>query len=87
MGNKSYCINCRFWFPVSALSGQCRRRAPTRDLEDRSHWPCTTPNQVCGEHEPVCPAVTAKRKAAIVTTLNVPEPAEIPEEGIDLGEI
>lgn len=84
---KTFCINCRFWYPVSSMSGQCRRRAPTRDLEDNAHWPQTTPNQACGEHEPCCIATTAKRKAAVVETIKPATVRIIPTEGLDIGEI
>jgi len=57
-----YCVLCRFW---GLLNGECKRRAPTRDLECRPCWPMTSPLDCCGEWEPATPVEIATRKAKL----------------------
>ena len=68
--DENNCGNCRYWDVVTAggsYQGQCKRRAPTRNVEHREQssssgfyvdgpgnnalWPLTRKEDLCGEHE------------------------------------
>lgn len=57
-----FCVLCNYW---GLVNGECKRRAPTRDLECRPCWPLTSPLDKCGEWEPAPQTEIEERKAKL----------------------
>lgn len=49
------CATCRWWAPVLRKHGECRRHAPAVaahiNSDAETHWPMTTNEDFCGDHE------------------------------------
>lgn len=55
------CANCVAWY-FNKKDMQCRRRAPTRDLQCHPQWPNTLPTMYCLEWEPADRLEVERRK-------------------------
>jgi len=59
-GKPKYCINCHYWNLGATTT--CRRRSPTRDLQQVAVWPIVPYNEFCGDWEIASQSTIDERK-------------------------